>query len=219
MHDVDRYLAGSERLRYIGFVHGANDATIEHARGLDRKLTEVGIEHEFLEHDGGHELRFEEEMRMLLPQLRRVPPEVPAVVAVTLDSLIILADQSNPLDGLRLTLEASLKTLDQPARLVLDASRLGDDTAVALDHVGNAEYAASGTVSPERSGRFSLPVMLEIDGLDSYVAHALPVVVFPSLDVPLYGDDELISDWETGASFSVAWTPRRPIRYSRARPV
>ena len=143
----------------------------------------------------------------IVPKFHVVPQEWPAVTA-TPDSLVIFADVSNPLGDLRVVFETSLETMDQPARLVLDASALGAEAAIPFDRIGDAEYAASGTVTPVQGGWFTLPVLLETDGGDAYLSHYLRVVVLPTRDWPLFGDDELMSDWQTVGSSVAAFDPR-----------
>jgi S-formylglutathione hydrolase len=56
MRELDRYLSQSTRLNGIKIVHGKNDnvISIEQARVLSNKLTELDIDHVYEEHGGGH---------------------------------------------------------------------------------------------------------------------------------------------------------------------
>ena len=56
VHDLDRYLSQPERLRAISLFHGAGDqmVPVELARSFDRLLSNQGIEHEYVEVNGGH---------------------------------------------------------------------------------------------------------------------------------------------------------------------
>ena len=56
IRDVDRYLNQPVRLNHIKFRHGRADnlVPVEQARILSNRLTELGIEHEYEEHGGGH---------------------------------------------------------------------------------------------------------------------------------------------------------------------
>lgn len=54
---LDRYLKQPVRLSGIMFVHGKSDnvTPVAQARTLDRAMTELGIEHVYDEHNGGHD--------------------------------------------------------------------------------------------------------------------------------------------------------------------
>ena len=56
MHDIDRYLNQPVRLNGIKIVHGIydNSVPIAQARGLEEKLTDLGIDHDYVEHSRGH---------------------------------------------------------------------------------------------------------------------------------------------------------------------
>jgi hypothetical protein len=56
MHDAQAFEAGPEALRGMLIYHGAsdNDVPVAVARGFDALLTDLGIEHEYLEVAGGH---------------------------------------------------------------------------------------------------------------------------------------------------------------------
>jgi len=220
MHDVDRYLAGPERLRFIGFIHGRNDpgfggfTVVEQARSLDRKLSRLGIEHTYVEHDGRHESRIDEALVLLADHLRTVPPQMPDVAAVTPETVAAIAGQPRLLD-VRVWLDAPLETIGGPGQLVLDASDLGGSPAIPLARVADAEYAGRATVTPGRAGQFPLRVVLEADSGDAFVAHVLQVSVFadgPSLIL----DEDLAPGWSVTAGggarppvFDTTVTPTR----------
>ena len=67
MHDVDRYLNQPVRLNAIKIVHGTADGLIPvaQAKGLDKKLTDLGIDHMYVEHSGGHDFIAEESLQFL----------------------------------------------------------------------------------------------------------------------------------------------------------
>ena len=56
VHDAMRYAKQSQRLRGIMLYHGSYDTTVpkEWARRYDKLLTDLGIEHTYVEDDGGH---------------------------------------------------------------------------------------------------------------------------------------------------------------------
>ena len=67
IHDVDRYLNQPVRLNGIKIVHGTADGLIpiSQARGLDEKLTDLGIDHVYVKHSGGHDFIDEESLSFL----------------------------------------------------------------------------------------------------------------------------------------------------------
>jgi enterochelin esterase-like enzyme len=56
MYELEEYLGQPLRLRHILLYNGASDemAPVELARSFDQLLTEHGVEHDFVEVDGGH---------------------------------------------------------------------------------------------------------------------------------------------------------------------
>ena len=185
IHDVDGYLASPGRLRFIGFIHGRNDAqaNVEAARELDRKLNDLDVEHTYLEHDGGHVANVDQAFVLISAHLHTLPPEAPTVASVDRDSWVAIAGQPRRLD-LRVRLAAPLETMGPAARLMLDVSALGEKGAsIALRHVADAEYVGSASITPEQYGRFFLPLVLDTGGGDAYVAHTLQVDVFPADDL------------------------------------
>ena len=83
IHELDRY---DSRLRQnpqrlmqlngIKLVHGLEDekALYRQAEALDQKLTELGIEHEFVTHGGGHTFIAEESLQFMAKHLAFEPP-------------------------------------------------------------------------------------------------------------------------------------------------
>lgn len=72
LHDVDRYLDQSVRLNGIKIVHGTADGLIlvEQSRELDEKLTNLNVEHEYVEHNGAHDFIPEESLSFLSEYLQ-----------------------------------------------------------------------------------------------------------------------------------------------------
>ena len=64
------------RLNGIKLVHGLEDSTAlpRQAEALDQKLTELGIDHEFVKHSGGHTFIAEESLRFMAKHLAFEPP-------------------------------------------------------------------------------------------------------------------------------------------------
>ena len=83
IHEVDRYFnrlkhnpQRSMRLNGIKLVHGLEDDTAlyRQAEALDRKLTELGIDHEFVTHGGRHTFIAEESLQFMAKHLAFEPP-------------------------------------------------------------------------------------------------------------------------------------------------
>ena len=84
IHELDRYVSRLEqnsqrpiRLNGIKVVHGLEDETAlpRQAEALDQKLTELGIDHEFVTHGGGHTFIAEESLRFMAQHLAfELPP-------------------------------------------------------------------------------------------------------------------------------------------------
>ena len=83
IHELERY---ADRLKQnprrpvqlngIKLVHGLEDETAlpRQAEALDQKLTELGIDHEFVTHGGGHTFIAEESLRFMAQHLAFKPP-------------------------------------------------------------------------------------------------------------------------------------------------
>ena len=83
IHELDRYDSRLRRnpqrlmqLNGIKLVHGLEDEKALHrqAEALDQKLTELGIEHEFVTHGGGHTFIAEESLQFMAKHLAFEPP-------------------------------------------------------------------------------------------------------------------------------------------------
>ncbi len=83
IHELDRYDSRLRRnpqrlmqLNGIKLVHGLEDekALYRQAEALDQKLTELGIEHEFATHGGGHTFIAEESLQFMAKHLAFEPP-------------------------------------------------------------------------------------------------------------------------------------------------
>ncbi len=87
IHELDRYLNRLEqnpqrpvRLNGIKLVHGLEDDTAfpRQAEALDQRLTELGIDHEFMKHGGGHTFIAEESLQFMAEHLAfELPPATP----------------------------------------------------------------------------------------------------------------------------------------------
>ena len=78
MHEVDRYLNQPVRLNGIKVVHGRADNIVPIAQGkaLHKKLTDLGIDHVYVEHGGKHVFIPEESLQFLSDHLHFTPQAV-----------------------------------------------------------------------------------------------------------------------------------------------
>ena len=85
IHELDRYLNRLRqnpqqpvRLNGIKLVHGLEDekALFRQAESLDQRLTELGIDHEFVAHDGGHTFIAEESLEFMAKHLAFESPPI-----------------------------------------------------------------------------------------------------------------------------------------------
>ena len=85
IHELDRYFNRLKqnpqrpvRLNGIKLVHGLEDekALPRQAKALNQRLTELGIEHEFVTHGGGHTFIAEESLQFMAKHLAFEPPPV-----------------------------------------------------------------------------------------------------------------------------------------------
>ena len=83
IHELDRYFNRLRqdperpvRLNGVKLVHGLEDDTAlpRQAEALDQKLTELGIDHEFVTHGGGHTFIAEESLQFMAKHLAFEPP-------------------------------------------------------------------------------------------------------------------------------------------------
>ncbi|MCZ6679722.1 MAG: alpha/beta hydrolase-fold protein [Candidatus Poribacteria bacterium] len=89
IHELDRFLQQPLRLNGVKLVHGVQDETAfaSQARSLDGALTDQGIDHEYVEHSGGHRFIAEESLQFLSAHLVFESPltvevEAPAAMIV-----------------------------------------------------------------------------------------------------------------------------------------
>ena len=82
MHDLDSYVNQPIRLNGIKIVHGRADnlTPIEESQELSQAMTDLGIDHEFKEHDGGHAFLPEESFQFLSDNLSFELPPPPTSV-------------------------------------------------------------------------------------------------------------------------------------------
>ena len=75
--ELSRYLEQPVRLNGIMFAHGSSDGIVpvSQAQALDKAMTELGIEHVYDEHGGGHEFTASKSLQFLSDHLSFSPPK------------------------------------------------------------------------------------------------------------------------------------------------
>ena len=190
MHSLERYLAQPVRLNGIMTIHGAADQVdpVAHGRAFDRVLTDLGIDHVYLEHGGGHiPVRPDLSLPFLSDHLRFVLPGTPAVVSATSTPGTAVAGRPTHLEA-KVELDAPLETASTDQTMVLDLSDTGISSKVILDHTGDGRYTGSATLTPLESGQYRLPILLRQSGGDQYPLQRIALDVYPDGDRILYED-------------------------------
>jgi len=128
MHDLERYLDQPVRLRAIQIAHGRNDdqvgvTLIEQAHNLVGRLSELGIEHDYIEHDSGHSYIADDALLFMAGHLRYTPPGTPQVVGAPTPLRPTLAGQATPIE---VTVQVDAE-VDEAARILLELGALGID--------------------------------------------------------------------------------------------
>lgn len=221
---VDRYLRQPLRLHGIKIVHGIRDHVIPvaTARALDDRMSYLGLEHTYLEHEGGHALLMEESISFLADHLRplheigrmreaasiRTSPRATAVGAPTALKLVLAFDLPD-------------EATESLRAIALDLSPLGISAELPLRASGEGQYAALRTIEPLRSGRHRLPLTMETafdwDRDDArYRLLMVDLDVHPAVDEYLYQDQpgarwqvSISSEDRGGAALDVAHRGRR----------
>ena len=82
--DLPRYVQQPVRLNGIMIVHGTGDglAPVSHARDLDKLMTDLGIDHVYDEHGGGHTFIADKSLQFLSDHLSDQLPEPDDVASV-----------------------------------------------------------------------------------------------------------------------------------------
>ena len=219
MHDLERYRDLPQRLRGIQVVHGRNDGDITHvqqARNLVGRLAELGMEHDYVEHDEGHEFIAEEAIPFLAAHLRYAPENTPPVTSAPPSLRPTIVGQATPFQ-VRVQLDGAL---DGSATVLLDMTRLGGNEPLRLAPTGAGVFAGGATVTPTRSGRHPLPLLLETANGERYYLASVTSEVFP-VDVDIL-DEAIGTGWAVEATggagepvFDAAVVPVRGDRSAR----
>jgi S-formylglutathione hydrolase FrmB len=195
MHDLQRYMEGDVRLRFIGFFAGPEDPffRIDQPRAFDARLTELGIEHTYIEDDLGHFHRIDQALPLLSQNVATLPPGAPTVLSVSPKRVAAVAGEPRQFDlHVRLS-----QPLGSGERLVLDSTELGV-APLSVTALGGGEYAARTTITPPHSGRFHARLVLETEG-QTFTAHRVPVDIF-AREAARIVEDGLSEDWSVSVS-------------------
>jgi len=197
---LDRYVGQPVRLNGIQIVHGTADAmiSVSAARALAENLTDLGIDHVYVEHSGGHVMLLEESLSFFsdhLHPLHEIGRLREAISATTTPGTVVV--------GKPTALEVTVM-LDVPPEvrgIFLDLSSLGIPSELPLEPSEGGGYTVSHTITPFWSGRFPLLVMMETafewDLEDArYRLLTVELVVYPGADEYYFYQDEMGAGWE-----------------------
>ena len=210
--DLDHYVDQPVRLDGIKIVHGRADAgagsAVSQARSLVEKLTEEGIDHEYVEHVGGHRVFMEEKSLQFFSDRLHPLHEI----ARLRDGTSVTIAPGATVVGEPASLEVVV-TLDIPSEIngalrgiLLDLAPLGISSQLPLEHSGDGHYTLSHTITPSRSGRHTLPLIMEtgfewdIDGT-RYLLSTVGLDVYLASDVYYVYQDQMESGWAAKVSF------------------
>jgi len=203
----EAYLSQPVRLDGILIIHGIRDyiVPVVKARQWDEKLTHLGIDHEYLEHDRGHNLKVEESVTYLSDLLHpyRDIGRLRRAASVTATPGAGVVGKPTTLEA-AIALDGHLESTEFLQRLLLDLRPLGIPLEVPLESSPGGGYAVRHTVSPSYHGRFHLPVMAEVS-LEGdaeggrYRLTTLELEVYPTGDEQLFAD-QLGPEWEVEVS-------------------
>ena len=199
--DLAPYLDQSVRLNGIKIVHGRRDdlTRIGDARAFDKKLTELGIEHVYLEHGGGHRFYNKESAQFLSDHLHPVHQIARLREGVSVTTTPGAAVLGEPFD-LTMTLDLPPQDAGAVQSIFLDLSALDLSSEFPLEHAGEGRYTLSRTIAPPRSGPYRFPMTMETAfewDMEStrYALLNIELVVYPPGDTYIYRD-EIGSGWE-----------------------
>jgi len=199
--DLGRYVGQSVRLNGIKIVHGSTDGTAGPSAGriLAEKLTDLGLDHLYAEHGGGHIFIDEESLLFLsdhLHPLHEIGRLREAVSGTTTPSNAVFGQTTQLSFAVKLNVPP--ETAESVRRIILDLSSLGIPSSLSLAPVGGGRYAASTTVTPPRSGLYDLPVLVETTQGERYRLLSVPLTVWPTTDLAIF-DEGLTNGGEVSA--------------------
>ena len=195
------------RLNGIKIVHGAGDpsASVWYARVLNENLTDLGIDHVYVEHPGEHIFIDEESLPFLsdhLHPLHEIGRLRESVVSATTTLGATRVGQPTPLE-VTVVLDVSPEAAESLRRIIVDLSSLGIPDDLPLEHVGDGRYMVGTTVTQLRTGRHDLPILMETTEGKRYHFLTDTLDVYPGGDEYLY-QDRVGSLWEARVSLSSA---------------
>jgi hypothetical protein len=205
--DLDRYVDQPVRLNGIKIVHGTADQVcgVWEARAFDEKLTDLGIDHVYVEHPRLHAFVAGESLSFLSDHLHPLH-EIARLregVSATIVPGAAVVDEAIPLE-ITLTLDVPPEADQALRRILLDLSSLGIPSQLPLEHAGGGTYTLRHTLTPLRNGRHHLPLIMET-AFEWDLEDARYPLVTADLDVYLGFDeyyvyeDQVGSGWEAKA--------------------
>ena len=168
---------------------------------MDEKLTDLGIDHVYVEHGGGHTFIPEESLRFLSDHLLfhlELARLWEHVVSTTRTLGATVVGQPTLLE-VTVVLEVPLEAGMSFPAMHLDLSAMGLSSDLPLGDDGHGRHTANRTIVPSRSGRHNLPIMVETTEGEQYPFLAISLDVYPEDAAYLYRD-QMGSRWEAKAS-------------------
>ena len=198
--EVERYLS-LDAIKVVKSMYDANDET------FDEALTDLGVDHEFVIHGRGHVFVPEESLSFLSGHLHPLHEVARLRESARIDPTTLgttSAGQATLLEA-AVTLDLPPDVLGPLRGMTLDLSPLGIPSELPLEDVGGGRYLLRHTITPSRSGRYDLPLIMETafawDIEDArYSLLTIDLVVYPPGDDYIYRDG-LGSEWTVKVSF------------------
>ena len=208
--DLDPYLDQPVRLNGIKIVHGRGDSdvTVHDARAFDKKLTDLGIEHVYVEHGGGHSFWPEQPLQFFsdrLHPLHEIARLREGTTATTTPDVTVVGESTL----LEVTVDVPTEANEAVRGIFLDLSPLGISSELPMDPSGGGRYTITRTITPSRSGRYPLPLIMEtafawdIEGT-RYPLGTVDVVVYLASDEYSLYQDEMAPEWEVNIPATAA---------------
>ena len=188
------------QLRGLGLLAGEKDAVVlANARSFSAALDELGLDHQFLVHPGGHSDNFEESIEeIILPFLAQSLQFDVQESASQLVSFGPAAVRGTPGVATDLSVHVELDAADQgpaPEGLSVDLSALGQATSAPLLDAGGGLFQARVAIVPSRPGRCDLPVIARSSDGVTRILWNIAVEVWPAADQQVLGEG-LADGWD-----------------------
>ena len=107
------------------------------------------------------------------------------VLSATMMPGATLVGRSTPVE-IRVVLDPAEEDADAPRRMRVDLSSVGGESELSLTHVGDGRYTGNTRVTPPKSGRIQLPMMVETGAEESVPSLPVTLEVYPEGDRVIY---------------------------------